>query len=132
MDEGSRTTAYLERVGSYYAGDVDEVTKFGPVYLTNQEHAERLREVTRAYYRFLAESALGLQGREFWEYHLKHFKAMGYSVNLARVALYALFRIADMIFNPKRTIEGAFRRIATRLRGMRRGAAAARAKPAAG
>jgi glycosyltransferase involved in cell wall biosynthesis len=111
--EESRTTAYLERVSSYPAADVDEMTKFGPVYLTEEECARRLREVTRDYYRFLANSAIGLRGREFWHYHLTHFRAMGYTINYARLGWHILARLADLILNPKRTIEGAFRKIAT-------------------
>src|SRR5205085_820082 len=41
-DEESRTTTYLDRVDSYYAVDLDEVSKFGPVFLTNQEYKTRL------------------------------------------------------------------------------------------
>ncbi len=112
--EESRTTARMRRVHSYPAADLDEVTKFGPVYLTEQECAARLRDVTRSYYRFLADSVFELRGREFWDYHLKTFKAMGYSIDYARLALYALYRLIDMALNPKRTIEGAFRRLLSR------------------
>src|SRR5205807_2619075 len=37
--EASRTTSYLERVDSYPAADLDELTKFGPIYLTETEPA---------------------------------------------------------------------------------------------
>jgi glycosyltransferase involved in cell wall biosynthesis len=109
--EKSRTTSYLDRVNSYPAADVDEMTKFGPIYLTPEEYHQRLGEVTRDYYRFLGNSLVALRGREFWSYHLKHFKAMGYSPNYARIALHAFYRITDIVLNPKRTIEGAFRRL---------------------
>lgn len=121
-DEDSRTTAYLQRVQSYPAADIDEITKYGPVYLTAEEHATRLREVTRTYYRFLARSVLEFRGREFWQYHLSHFKAMGYSISYARVARNVVYQILDMALNPKRTIEGVWRR----LRNLRRRAPAVR------
>src|SRR5207302_8256284 len=109
--EASRTTSYLERVDSYPAADLDELTKFGPIYLTETEYAARLREVTRTYYRFLGASVLQLRGREFWHYHLEHFKAMGHSVNFARLALHVALRAADIVLNPKRTIEGLLERL---------------------
>jgi glycosyltransferase involved in cell wall biosynthesis len=130
--EASRTTAYLDRVSSYPAADVDEVTKFGPTYLSERECADRLRDVTREYYRFLAQSALEFRGREFWHYHLRHFRAMGYSVDYPRLGLHVLNRIADLLLNPKRTIEGAFRRLASRRPGVPRGPAPLPVKPAAG
>jgi len=114
--EASPTTSYLDRVNSVYGVDVDELTKFGPVYLTEEECAARLKEVTRKHYRFLGRSVLELRGREFWDYHLKHFRRMGYPLSYARIALYAVLQILDLVGNPKHTVEAAGRRIADRLR----------------
>ncbi len=107
----SRTTHYLESVGSYFAGDVDEVTKFGPYYLTEQEFQTRLKQVTHSYYRYLAYQAIHFPGPEFWDYHFKHFRAMGYRVSRTRLSLYIAERILDMLLNPKRTIESLFERL---------------------
>ncbi len=104
-DEESRTTAYLDRVDSYYAVDLDEVTKFGPIFLTDEEFKTRLNEVTRAYYRMLGHSVIPPRNREFWDFHLRHIKTMGYPLSRARIGLYALARVLDQIGNPKRTIE---------------------------
>jgi len=116
--EASRTTSYLTRVNSYLAEDVDEITKFGPVYLNRREYVAKRREVMRRYYRFLGESLVALRGREFWHYHLVHFRAMGYRLSYPRIGLHAVLRIADMLGNPKRTIEGGFRRLAQLIRGL--------------
>jgi glycosyltransferase involved in cell wall biosynthesis len=109
--EASRTTSYLDRVNSYAAIDVYEVLKFGPVYLTAEETAARLRVVGRAYYRALALAVLEFRGREFWHYHLVFIKKMGYSVSYARLAYHVIARILDAILNPKRTIGGIVRRL---------------------
>ena len=111
----SRTTYYLERVGSYYFGDVNEVTTFGPHYLTPQEFKKRLNEVTHAYYRFLAFEALHFPGNDFWEYHFGRVKALGYQVSRARLAWYTLAHLLDMAGNPKRTIEGILERLARKI-----------------
>jgi glycosyltransferase involved in cell wall biosynthesis len=113
--EASRTTSYLVRVDSYPAGDVDEVTKFGRFYLNEHEYQTRLREVTREYYRFLGKSVIDLRNREFWDYHLRHFKAMGYPPNYPRIGLHALLYLFDLVGNPKRTIEGIWRRVRAKL-----------------
>jgi len=110
-DEESRTTAYLTRVNSYLLADVDELTRFGPIYLTEAETALRLSAATQHYYRFLARSVLELRGREFWQYHVDHARIMGYSVSYGRLARYVVYEIADLILNPKRTVEGVWRRI---------------------
>ena len=127
-DEDSRTTAYLQRVQSYPAADLDEITKFGPVYLTNEEFAARLRQVTRSYYQFLANNVVELRGREFWNYHLKHFKKMGYRVDYLRLSWHVALRLLDLLLNPKRTIEGLARRLGSRARSAPR-AVVAPAKP---
>ena len=110
--EDSRTTAYLDRVESAPAADLDEITKFGPVYLTPAELRQRQREVTRRYYQFLARNVFEFRGREFWDYHRRHVKALGYPINYVRLAGVASLRLLDMILNPKRTVEGAVRRAA--------------------
>jgi len=113
--EASPTTYRLSQLHSDFAQDLDEVTKFGPVYLTPQECAVRLKEVTRAYYRLLGSSAVALRGREFWDYHLRQVRGMGYRLSYARIAWHAALRIADIVGNPKRTIEAVFRRLSDRL-----------------
>ena len=110
-DEESKTTTYLERVECYPAADVDEVSKFGPIFLTDQEFKARLNEVTRDYYRMLGRSVLPLRDREFWDYHLRHFKAMGYPPSYARIGWNAVLRVLDLLGNPKRTIETVIQRI---------------------
>ena len=111
-DDESKTTSYLQRVDSYQADDVDLLTKFGPFYLTEEEYQTRLKEVTRDYYRMLGRSVVPPRNREFWDYHLKHFKAMGYTPSYTRIAWNAVLRILDLLGNPKRTIENAARRMA--------------------
>ena len=130
-DEDSRTTTYLRRVNSYPAADLDEITKFGPVYLTAEEFATRLRQVTRTYYQFLAHNVIPFRGREFWNYHLKHFRKMGYSVSYPRLAWHVAGRILDLVLNPKRTLEGLVRRVVARFRGAPRGPLVTPAKPIA-
>lgn len=109
--EDSRTTAYLTRVNSYHLADIDELSRFGPIYLTPAEVATRLRSATRDYYRFLARSALELRGREFWHYQIDRARAMGHPLHYGRLARYVAYQMVDMLLNPKRTIEGVVRRL---------------------
>src|SRR5437868_10048005 len=62
--EASRTTHFLQRVNSYLVADIEELTRFGPVYLTDEEREQRLREATKIYYKFLAHSVLEMRGKE--------------------------------------------------------------------
>lgn len=127
--EDSRTTSYLQRVQSYPAHDILELLRFGPAYLTRDECAARLRDVTRTYYRFLARSVLEFRGREFWDYHLRQVSELGFSVHYPRLVIAVLSRLADMLLNPKRTIEGGIRRLGSLGRRVTRPAVVAPPKP---
>jgi glycosyltransferase involved in cell wall biosynthesis len=109
--EDSRTTTYLQRVNSYSSDDVHEVSKFGPLVLTESEYRRRLKEVTREYYRMLARSVIPLRDREFWDYHLKHVKKLGYPISYPRLVGSVLLRVLDLLGNPKRTIENLIERV---------------------
>jgi hypothetical protein len=107
--EGSRTTAYLDRVHSHFAAEVDELTKFGPAYLKAPECEARLRGAWRSYYRFLACSMFRFRGREFWHYHRTVVKAMGYRLNYLRLALHAGGRLLEIALNPLSTARSLLR-----------------------
>ena len=93
---------------------MDELSKFGRFFLTEREAATRLRDATRAYYRFLGNSVWEFRNREFWDYHIRHVRALGYPPDYAQIAGFAVMRLLDMVGNPLRTVQGAFRRLAER------------------
>jgi hypothetical protein len=115
-------------VNSYPAADVSEIQKFGPVFLTPDEYALRLRQVTREYHRFLGRSVLEFRGREFWHYHLKHTRQLGVAVSYPRVLLHVVGRLLDVLLNPKRTVEGLVRSVWRALAPYRRPTGAALAR----
>ncbi len=103
--QDSRTTAYLDRVDSAPAADLHELLRFGPIYLTAAERADRIRIVSRQYYRSLARNLVGMPSREFLHYHFVWLRAMGLPLSKRRLALHIVERILDLILNPKCTME---------------------------
>jgi glycosyltransferase involved in cell wall biosynthesis len=112
----SRTTSYLDRVNSYAAGYLLEVTKYGPAFLSPDELRQRTGALTREYYTMLAQSALDFRGREFWEYHAVHMKKLGQPLSSTRLGLAVALRAAEVILNPLRLIRGIVRRARAPLR----------------
>jgi len=110
----SPTTALLQRMNSYVAADIEELMRFGPIYLTKEELETGLRAANEVYYKFLAESVLELRGKEFWDYHRDRMRELGRTIDYFKLSRYLVYRIIDAIFNPKRTIEGAARRVLKR------------------
>jgi len=114
--EDSPTTGFLQRVNSYLVADIEELVRFGPIYLTKEEREIRLRQATKQYYRFLAQSVLEQRGKEFWDYHRSRMRLLGMGIDNFKLGRFMLYRIADAILNPKRTIEVLWRRVFKRTR----------------
>jgi len=108
----SRTTSYLDRVFAQTAMRILEINKFGAHFLSPEERSRILRKAKRHYYGFLGASVWEFRGREFWDYHRRHVKEMGYPMRYRLVTWYALLRLFDLIGNPLRTIRGLGRRFA--------------------
>ncbi len=109
--EDSRTTGYLERVNSYPAADIEELVRYGPIYLTDDERKLRLGQAVKRYYRFLAQAVLEMRNKEFWDYHRGRMRELGTGINYFKLSRFVVYRLLDALFNPKRTIEGAIKRI---------------------
>jgi glycosyltransferase involved in cell wall biosynthesis len=109
--DDSRTTGFLQRVNSYPVADIEELVKFGLAYLTKEERETRLRETIRQYYKFLAQSVLERRNKEFWDYHRSRLKVVDMKIDYFRLGRNVLYRIADYVFNPKRTIERLMKKI---------------------
>ncbi len=108
--EDSRSTSYLTRVNSYPATDVQEVLKYGPVFLNAEELRKKLDEVWGAYYRFLADAVIRFPKREFWHYHFVYARGYGVEVSKLKLAGHVVNRVLDTLLNPKRTLGNIARR----------------------
>lgn len=110
-DEDSRTTHYLESFNSFILMIVEELVRFGPVFLSDSELEGRLKEATDNYYRFLATALFEFRSRKFWHAHIERLESLGKPLDYAKLGRFAFFRFLDLVLNPKRMIEGVFRRI---------------------
>jgi glycosyltransferase involved in cell wall biosynthesis len=110
--EDSRTTHMLESFNSHILNVVEELVTFGPIYLKPEELQPRLKESTDEYYRFLARQAFEFRGKKFWDTHFQRLKILGTPFDYGKFSRFVIARFFDMLLNPKRTIEGAFRRLA--------------------
>lgn len=59
--------------------------RYGPVYLSEEEHEKCLEQVLEDYYKFLARSVLELKKREFWKYHGNELKRLGCPLSTTRL-----------------------------------------------
>lgn len=113
--EDSRTTSFLKRVNSYLAADIEELQKFGPIYLTEDERRTCMRRATAIYYRFLAQAALEFRNKEFWDYHRERMQKIGMGIDHAKLSGYMSARLLDAALNPKHSVEVLFRTVRDRV-----------------
>ena len=52
-----------------------------------------------------------MRNKEFWDYHRGRMRELGTGINYFKLSRFVMYRILDALFNPKRTIEGAIKRI---------------------
>jgi hypothetical protein len=91
-------------------GDIEELTKFGPVYLTGEELAFRLKQVTNTYYISLAKAVLEHRGKEFWSYHRTKAQQLGLPIDYIKLARYVFCKNFRLILNPIGTMESIYQR----------------------
>lgn len=103
-EEGS-LTSFSNRTYTYLPGFLHLLLKYGPRYLTAQELELRLRQHRRDYYRALGRAVLQRRDADFWRYHRERLAELGEPLSQARLMLAAIGCAADLLLNPKSTIE---------------------------
>lgn len=103
-------TATSKAINAYLGSKLNDLTKYGPFYLTSNELAACKEQLLTEYYRFLAISAVNFQGKEFWQYHEKRLRDLGFPISRTRLAMAICLKLTDLLFNPKQTLEKVFRR----------------------
>jgi len=86
------------------------LTRYGPVYLSNEEYEKRLEDKMQGYYTFLGRGVLQFRGKEFWDYHKEGLKNLGLSLSwtkLTRAAIRALYlKLVNDLAHPRITAQG--------------------------
>jgi glycosyltransferase involved in cell wall biosynthesis len=85
MHEQSQTST-ARGFESILVGRVYALAKYGHAYLTDEEFERRYRERFNEYYALLAAAALGIRGRDFWEYHRAKLALIGAPLDRRRLA----------------------------------------------
>jgi glycosyltransferase involved in cell wall biosynthesis len=79
-------TSMARRFDSILVGHVYALAKYGHAYLTDEEFERRYCERFNEYYAVLAAAALGIRGRDFWEYHRAKLALIGAPLEGRRLA----------------------------------------------
>jgi glycosyltransferase involved in cell wall biosynthesis len=102
-------TSLMHRFNTRKLGWFVALTKYGPVFLDEQEYRERLHQVIEGYHAFLAKSAFELREKAFWDYHRAELKKLGHPIQPAKLAKAVFMQLLDLR-DTVRTIRPALRR----------------------
>jgi glycosyltransferase involved in cell wall biosynthesis len=103
-------TSLSHRLNTYTPGLLHLLVRHGSKYLTPEELETRIQEVLREYYHALGADLLKGRDKAFWQFHRRKLQELGYPFSRGRVAAAAVSIIADLVLNPKASIERAVKR----------------------
>jgi glycosyltransferase involved in cell wall biosynthesis len=86
------------------------LTKYGPIYLTNEEYEKRLKQLMERYYRFLGYHLFRFRrkNRQFWHYHKRALQHIGYPFCITTLLKASSLAIADTLLSPKPLVAKLF------------------------
>jgi len=109
----AQITKASRTVNAYLSSKLGDLLTYGPFFLTPEEQGNRTKELMRDYYEYLAISAVNFRGRNFWSYHKKRLRELGYSLSGVALAKAVSVKLLDLMLNPMQTTEKVRRRLAS-------------------
>lgn len=100
-----RMTTKSQSLNAYLSSNIADLVAYGDAYLAPAECRHRLNGLLHQYYGFLAISALKFRDREFWRFHLRRLRELGYPLSVFSLGRSVLMLLFDGVLNPKRTVE---------------------------
>ena len=102
-------TSLIHRFDTRRLGKLIYLTKYGPVFLSEEEYEERFKRAMKSYYQFLARSVFESRGKEFWDYHRNGLEDLGHPLNWVKLVK-TLFLESSNLMNTKDRIEEGMKR----------------------
>jgi glycosyltransferase involved in cell wall biosynthesis len=106
--DGSHT-ASVQGLQSMFAGRVYALTRYGHVYLTEQEFQRRLTEMMAEYYAKLAVAAVERRDSAFWDFHRAMLMRIGAPLDKRRLARAVARHVARKATAPRAILRGLAR-----------------------
>ncbi|MBZ5572760.1 MAG: glycosyltransferase [Acidobacteriia bacterium] len=100
----------VRELNGFLIDHIQFLDEYGPIYLNWEEIKRRRKELVRELYRHLALGVVNLRGRRFWRYQHSRLEALGCPISGARIVGAVCMKLADLLFNPKQTVEKILRR----------------------
>jgi glycosyltransferase involved in cell wall biosynthesis len=113
--EQSQTSLMLG-LESMRSGRFYTLTRYGHVYLNEEEFRRCYRQRLVQYYAMLAVAAVELRGRAFWEFHRSMLIRSGAPLDRMRLACAIASHVVHKLASPRSFVRGVARRIKAAMR----------------
>jgi len=105
-------TATSLQLNRYLSSTLNDLLRYGPHFLSESELRMRVRETVKRYHRFLAVHYFtGAGNKDFWNYHKKQLKELGYPPTFWAMAKAASATVLEECVNPGQAFGKLWRRI---------------------
>jgi hypothetical protein len=94
-----------KELNAYLPSKINDLLVYGSSFMSRPEAEQRLKDLLKEYYRFLAVGAVNFKGGEFWAYHKGRLREFGYPLNSLRLGKAVSLKVLDLLLNPMNTIE---------------------------
>ena len=89
-------TSFSRSRGTFFAGFLGYLVKYGPYYLEPDELDSALQSHLTIYYRFLGRSVFQRKPKDYWKFHVLKLKELGFPLNRLRVGWETVRRAIDV------------------------------------
>jgi glycosyltransferase involved in cell wall biosynthesis len=113
-------SANLLKLNSFLVDRLEFLVKHGSTFCSQEELVGRFKELLNIYYGYLAVGIVNFWSGEFWSYHRDRLEEIGVKLDIGKLVKAVIYKILDLLFNPKRTGEILLRRCKMALRSDRR------------
>ena len=97
--------AKAKPLSSSAASHLLDLRQYGPLYLSDEELSKRVDEFLRIYCETVAAGIINFKGRDFWRYHNAILKESDCSLVWLYLGRAFCMKVADLLLNPKQTLE---------------------------
>jgi hypothetical protein len=100
----------LREVNSVLLDRIQLLHDYGSTYLKLEEIEKRREELLRELYTRLTVGIVNMRGKQLWSYYNWRLEAIGLPLSVVRTLGAVCMKLADLLFNPKLTLEKIRRR----------------------
>jgi glycosyltransferase involved in cell wall biosynthesis len=101
---GETQTSKSTEINRYASAYLNDLTEYGPFYLSKEEFERKLKEDLNDYHRFLGVNMIRFRGKEFWDYHKRRLEELGHPVRFFELLRVLVIKVLRELLNPEQAI----------------------------